>query len=53
MAAVTRLDWLHAMLGLPIGMPVRLDALSSCYQQIVEDLPPGCVQLTRERSSGS
>jgi hypothetical protein len=46
MVAVTRLDWLHAMLGLPVGMPVRVDALSSWYQQIVEELPPGCVQVT-------
>jgi hypothetical protein len=46
MVAVTRLDWLHAMLGLPVGMPVRLDALSSCYQQIVDELPPGCVQVS-------
>jgi hypothetical protein len=46
MVAVTRLDWLHAMLGLPAGIPVRLNALSSCSQQIVEDLPPGCVQLS-------
>lgn len=43
--AVTRLDWLHIMLGLPAGIPVRLDALSSGDQQIVKDLPPGCVQL--------
>lgn len=46
MVAVTRLDWLHAMLGLPAGIPVRLDALSSCSQQIVGDLPPGCVRLS-------
>ena len=46
MGAVTRLDWLHAMLGLPAGIPVRLDELSSCSQQIVEDLPPGCVRLS-------
>jgi len=46
MVAVTRLDWLHAMLGLPVGMPVSLDALSSCYQQIIEEFPPGCVQIS-------
>lgn len=47
MVAVTRLDWLHALLGLPVGMPVSCDALSPWYQQIVKELPPGCVQVSR------
>jgi hypothetical protein len=46
LVAVTRLEWLNAMLGLPAGIPVRLDALSSCSRQIVRELPPGCVRLS-------
>ena len=53
MVAVTRLDWLHAMLGLPAGIPVRLDALSSCSQQIVGIFRPGVCGCLRGRSSGS
>jgi hypothetical protein len=48
LVAVTRLDWLHIMLSLPAGMPVRLDALPLSSQQILKDLPPGCVQLPDE-----
>ena len=41
LVAVTRLDWLHTLLGWPAGMPVSLDELPGSEQQIIRELPAG------------
>jgi hypothetical protein len=46
LSALTRLDWLHTLLGLPAGIPVSLDELPACDQQIIMELPAGCVHVT-------
>jgi hypothetical protein len=45
MLAVTDLEALDALLGLPAKLPIRMDALGSHIRPIIRRLPAGCVQV--------
>jgi hypothetical protein len=43
--AVTDLEVLDALLGLPTDLPIQMEALGSHVRPIIRDLPAGCVQV--------
>jgi len=43
--AVTELEKLDALLGLPTGLPVRMEALGGHVRRVIGRLPAGCVQV--------